>query len=68
MAKNYKDTQGEIHLVNFSNGRSEKIMNLNIKDNKTSQNWTFPAHYLPVYPDEVILSDGTIKSGKVIKK
>ncbi|MFP3599391.1 hypothetical protein [Chryseobacterium sp. SIMBA_029] len=67
--KNYTGSTAEIHLVNFLNGRSEKIMNVHIKDDKATTSWTFPTQYLQgIYGYKIIFNDGTLQSGKVIKK
>lgn len=67
--KNCQNTHAEIYLANLSSGRSEKIITANINDNKTMKSWAFPLQSLPgVYAYKVIFDDGTVQSGKVIKK
>lgn len=67
--KNYQSYQAEIYIGNIATGQSVKATNHNIKNNNDSYIWNFPSHYLPgVYVYRIIFSDGTIKSGKVIRK
>lgn len=67
--KNYQNYQAEIYIGNIATGQSVKATNHNIKNNNDSYIWNFPSHYLPgVYVYRIIFNDGTIKSGKVIRK
>ncbi|WP_404985038.1 hypothetical protein ACI513_17210 [Chryseobacterium sp. M5] len=67
--KNYQNYQAEIYIGNIATGQSVKAANHNIKNNNDSYLWNFPSHYLPgVYVYRIIFSDGTIKTGKVIRK
>lgn len=67
--KNYQNYQAEIYIGNIATGQSVKVTNHNIKNNNDSYIWNFPSHYLPgVYVYRIIFNDGTIKSGKVIRK
>lgn len=67
--KNYQDTTAEIHIGSLSTGQSLKVNNLKVKNDVENYSWTFPSHYLPgIYVYRIIFSDGTVKSGKVIRK
>lgn len=67
--KNYQNYQAEIYIGNIATGQSVKATNHNIKNNNDSYTWNFPSHFLPgVYVYRIIFSDGSIKSGKVIRK
>lgn len=67
--KNYNGAQAEVYLVNYSTGRSEKIMKPTISSDNSIQVWAFPPHYLQgVYAYNIVFNDGTVQSGKVIKK
>lgn len=67
--KNYNGAQAEVYLVNYSTGRSEKIMKPTITSNNSVEVWLFPPHYLQgIYAYTIVFNDGTVKSGKVIKK
>ncbi|SDJ40614.1 hypothetical protein [Chryseobacterium jejuense] len=67
--KNYNGTKADIYLVNVSGGQPVKVMQTDLKDHNTTQICTFPAQYLPgIYIYKVVFNDGSVQTGKVIKK